>query len=570
MNTPVKASVKVPPSMVPRADGPVVINALSELPFYTSVLSGRTGSHLVLLPAAVESHLVIIETGIKRALVLFNPDSPVPLAPFIAQARGRLIANKFQLDGKDQPCSLSVLEHLTELARSNEVDLEGLEDSNFSQSQAKEIFESWVNAAVREKATDIHVRVTNNVAQVHLRVDGDLEPLRDGQNGIYTPLQAERAMAWAYNNASGKGSNSESQFSTTENLYCMIEPREIAGQRVALRYQSIRGWSGTKLVCRLLYVDVDSPTLSYEQLGYARSQIQELKNASNTPSGLIIFSGVTGSGKTTSLKTFIETHPHLEADAFYSLEDPVEYPLKGVHQIPIQRDLIDRQASMAKFSEVIAGLMRADPGCVMMGEIRDSASAMAAQQIVETGHMACATVHAHLISGIVPRLTNDEIGMSREVLTNPNMLTLLVYQALVPKLCTNCRINGSVYSRVYADSEHVYDILSLAEQRFGLTRDRFFFKNPRGCGRCRGRGTTGLTVVSEVYSPDTEWLKLIRESKDYDAMRYFRSKSNGQFDSPDMTGKTVFEHSLYKALMGTVDLRVCERFDSFHRFEVLS
>ncbi|HEX4918659.1 MAG TPA: ATPase, T2SS/T4P/T4SS family [Limnobacter sp.] len=545
-----------------------VINSLSELPFYTGLLSGRSASSLVLLPAAIEHHLVVIETGVKRALVLFNPDAPVPLAAFLAQAKGRLIANKYVLEGADKPCSLSVLEHLIELGNATRTDEDGGEEGGFSQSQAQEIFESWVNAAVREKATDIHVRVANNVAQVQLRVDGDLEPLRDGQNGIYTPLQAERAMAWAYNNASGKGSNSESQFSATENLYCMIEPREIGGQRVALRYQSIRGWSGTKLVCRLLYVDVDSPTLSYEQLGYARSQIQDLKNASNTPSGLIIFSGVTGSGKTTSLKTFIETHPALGADAFYSLEDPVEYPLKGVHQIPIQRDLINKQASMAKFSEVIAALMRADPGCVMMGEIRDPASAMAAQQIVETGHMACATVHAHLISGIVPRLTNDEIGMSREVLTNPNILTLVVYQALVPKLCTNCRVNGSIYSRNYSDSEHIYDILGLAEQRFGLSRDRFFFKNPRGCSRCRGRGTVGLTVVAEVLAPDVNWLSLIRQSRDYDAVQYFRSKSDGKFDSPDMTGKTVFEHALYKALLGQVDLRVCERFDSFHRFEI--
>ncbi len=557
------------PEIAPGLDSSRAITSLSGLPLYTSVLSGVSTAFLIILPAAVAHHLVIIETGIKRAVLLFNPESPIPLSPFIAQARGRLIASKYQIEGKDQPCSLSVLEHLSELAKAGAEGLELGEDSGFSQSQAKDVFESWVNAAVREKATDIHVRVANNVAQVHLRVDGDLEPLRDGQNGIYTPLQAERAMAWAYNNASGKGSNSESQFSTTENLYCMIEPREIAGQRVALRYQSIRGWAGTKLVCRLLYVDVDAPTLTYDQLGYAKSQMQELVAASNTPSGLIIFAGVTGSGKTTSLKTFIETHPHLGADAFYSLEDPVEYPLKGVHQIPIQRDLIDKKSSMAKYSEVVAALMRADPGCVMMGEVRDAASAMSAQQIVETGHMACATVHAHLISGIVPRLTNDEIGMSREVLTNPNMLTLLVYQALVPKLCTNCRINGSVYSKVYEDSDYVFQMLDTADKRFGLTRDRFFFKNPRGCGRCRGRGTAGLTVVAEVYSPDSNWLTMIRNAKDYDAMRYFRSKSNHVYDSPDMTGKTVFEHALYKSLMGIVDPRVCERFDSFARFETM-
>src|SRR5690606_30875448 len=144
--------------------------------------------------------------------------------------------------------------------------------------------------------------------------------------------------------------------------------------------------------------------------------------------GFVIFSGITGSGKTTTLKTFIETHPANAKAAFYSIEDPVEYPLANVHQINLQRDLIDRVGSAAKYSEVVAALMRADPDGVLMGEIRDPASAIAGQQIVVTGHMAAATVHAHLLSGIVPRLTDEEIGMSRQTVTNPNVLTLLVYQ----------------------------------------------------------------------------------------------------------------------------------------------
>ncbi|MFX8031949.1 ATPase, T2SS/T4P/T4SS family, partial [Acinetobacter baumannii] len=81
-----------------------------------------------------------------------------------------------------------------------------------------------------------------------------------------------------------------------------------------------------------------------------------------------------------------------------------------------------------------------DPDAVFIGEIRDRASASAAQQIVETGHMSMGTVHAHLVSGIIPRLTNDQIGMSRQVLTAPNMLSLLVYQALGPKNCPHCSL----------------------------------------------------------------------------------------------------------------------------------
>ncbi|PQJ26117.1 hypothetical protein BSZ31_15345 [Limnobacter sp. SAORIC-690] len=553
-----------------QAEKSLKVEKLSELPAFSRVLTDGSAGALLKLPAAVEKYVCAIETGVKRAIILYDAEKLAQIRPFISHLRGKLIAEKFTFERPEIGCGGGVIEHLIENSRTKIDNPEGEEDPAVAQSKAKEIFESWVALAVQERATDIHVQVVNNIAEVKLRVDGELEFLRDQQGGVYTPLQAERAVAWAYNNASGKGSNSNSQFSVGENLYCMIAAREVGGKRVAMRYQSMRGWAGIKVVCRLLYVDIDAPTLSYEQLGYAPSHMKQLKSASNTPSGTIIFAGVTGSGKTTTLKTFIETHPGNGTDAFYSIEDPVEYPLRGVHQIPIQRDLLDRKGSAAKYAEVVAGLMRADPGCVLMGEIRDPATAISAQQIVETGHMACGTVHAHLISGIVPRLTNEEIGMSRDVLTNPNILTLLVYQALVPKLCPHCKIGGRLYQQGMPDSEHVLEILDTLENRYGLERDLFYFKKQGGCPKCKHRGTAGLSVVAEILTPDRKWLNLIRQGKDYEAMMYYRSKSDGNFKSENMDGKTVFEHTLFKALQGDVDPRHCERFDSFDRFEIMN
>ena len=552
------------------ADASLRVEKLSELPPFSRLLTDGGPNAVLRLPSAIEKHLCAIETGVKRAIILFDVDKQALVRPFISQLRGKLIAEKFTFERSEIPCAVQVIEQLVEDARTDQDIQDKGEDHGISQSKAREIFESWVALAVQEKATDIHVQVVNNIAEVKLRVDGELEFIRDQQGGVYTPLQAERAVAWAYNNASGKGSNSNSQFSTGENLYCMIAAREVGGKRVAMRYQSIKGWAGIKVVCRLLYVDIDAPTLTYEQLGYAQSHIKQLKSASNTPSGTIIFAGVTGSGKTTTLKTFIETHPDNGRDAFYSIEDPVEYPLRGVHQIPIQRDLLDRKGSQAKYAEVVAGLMRADPSCVLMGEIRDPATAISAQQIVETGHMACGTVHAHLVSGIVPRLTNEEIGMNRDVLTNPNILTLLVYQALVPKLCPHCKINANQFQPSMSDAEHVFEVLDNLEQRFNLSRENFFFKRIGGCTKCKKRGTAGLTVVAEILTPDRSWLNLIRGSMDYEAMMYYRSKSDGSFTTPDMNGKTVFEHALYKSFTGLIDPRNCERFDSFERFEILN
>lgn len=545
-----------------------ILTSLSSLPKYTNILSAGDSRSIISIPQDLERYVCILEVGVKKAVIVYDPSRLRDTKRHIAMSRSKLLANSYKIEAKEIKIKSDLIVQILEHHRQSVGAETNLTSNNSVASKSKQLFESWVFRAVEENATDIHIQVINNSAEVKLRVDGELEFVRDENNGVYTPTQVEKAIAWAYNNASEKKSNSNSTFVTTDNLYTMIEPRDILGKRVALRFQSIRGYAGVKTVCRLLYVDIDAPTKSYEQLGYAKTHIGQLQQAANTSAGMIIFAGVTGSGKTTSLKTFIETHPSNGTDAFYSVEDPVEYPLRGVHQIPIQRDLLDRAGSAAKYGEVVSALMRSDPGGVLTGEIRDKATAMAAQQIVETGHMAAGTLHAHLVSGIIPRLTNDEIGMSRDVLTNPNVLSLLAYQALVPKLCPSCRVNGLDYEGEMEGGPYVHRTLSILEQRFGIPAKKFFFKKPGGCVACNGRGTAGLTVVAEILDPDRNWLDLIRDKKDYEALVYYRSKSDGNFYSDDMTGKTVFEHTLLKAIQGMVDPRQCERFDSLQRFEI--
>jgi type II secretory ATPase GspE/PulE/Tfp pilus assembly ATPase PilB-like protein len=545
---------------------------LKDIPSFSRLLTGSGAQCAYSIPQHLQNHVAAIETGAKRAQILYDPDQLDAVTACMALLRSRLIADQFEIPATSIACTSTVIRQLSDNSDLQFADTPGNAGSIHVESLARDTFEHWLRSAVAENATDIHVQVIHNIAEVKLRVDGALEPLRDNTGGIYPPGLAERAVAWAYNNASGKGSNSNSQFSAGENLYCMVAARDVLDKRIALRFQSVRGAAGMKAVCRLLHVDIDMPTLGYAQLGYAKSHIAQLESAAHTPAGFVIFAGVTGSGKTTTLKTFIETHPDNGRDAFYSIEDPVEYPLRGVHQIPIQRDLIDREGSAAKYAEVVAALMRADPGCVLMGEVRDTATARAGQQIVETGHMACATVHAHLLSGIVPRLTNTEIGMNRDVLTNPNMLTLLAYQALVPLLCPHCKLDGDSaikHPAMMADARHIQSLLGTMEKRMRMERKLFYFRNPLGCEHCRQRGTKGLTVVAEILTPDTTWLHLIRQGEDHKAVMHFREQSDRRLHSADMTGKTIFEHTLHKAAQGWVDPRQCERFDSVQRFELL-
>jgi type II secretory ATPase GspE/PulE/Tfp pilus assembly ATPase PilB-like protein len=176
------------------------------------------------------------------------------------------------------------------------------------------------------------------------------------------------------------------------------------------------------------------------------------------------------------------------------------------------------------------------------------------------------TVHAHLISNIIPRLTNDQIGVSRQALTGPNILNLLVYQALVPKVCRCCALPTSTALRIDPDAREIEEVL---RRRFALDTARLRWTRPGGCHACEGRGTQGKTIVAEMLQPDRIWLRHVRDNDDDAALQHFRSAGNRVFESADMTGKTVFEHALYKALQGEIDVRNCEEFDGFERFEIL-
>lgn len=559
-----------------------LIDRLEKVPQHVSLLSAGHAKSLIRLGGRLEGAIVVLETAPQRAAILVDPDLPqAELTDALRLIRNKLNVANYAPDAPIFACRAAVIAALLEEHRARLGDRD--DDEALSRSKARELWDRIIEIGVLHGATDFHFHIVRNQARVQIRVDGELEALPDGQDGLYLASQIQRAVGWAFSNQSQNAANSASLYNKDLNLYTMIKPRTIAGRQISLRYQHLVGAFGPKTVCRVLHTDGDAPTLSFEALGYDASHIQIWRDVARTASGMILIAGTTGSGKTTALKTFIESHPGNGASAFYSLENPIEYPLKGVHQVPFQIDLLDKADSANQYAEVIASLMRSDPDGVLIGEIRDPASAMAAQQLAETGHLAAATVHAHLLSGIIPRLTDAEIGMSRQVLTNPNMLALLAYQALVPRLCKACHIPATDASQLAhvrrssnvgddADADavtaqHIDVILRQLETRFGLAREHFHFKRQGGCPACRGRGTKGLTIVAEMWIPDRQWLDCIRRGDDHAAVRHYRSFADGRVDSGDMRGKTVFEHALYKAYLGQIDPRDCERFDSFLRFQ---
>jgi len=425
-----------------------------------------------------------------------------------------------------------------------------------------QLFERWIGLAVPTGATDLHIEVCRNVGIVRIRVDGRIEPLPDGQGGRYSRKEVVDAIAAGYN--STRKGNNVSQYAADQFVDCMID-LDLPGTAGQLRYQNVKGRLGPKTVVRILRTG-DENRIRFDAAGYAPSHQRLLRLAGRAGKGIVLLSGVTSSGKSTSLKSFIETLPGLEHKAIYTVEDPIEYEIAGAHQIEVLRDIANDDETRRRYAEVMRALMRSDPDGVMLGEIRDKLTALFALQIAETGHLAMGTVHAHLISNIIPRLTNDQIGVSRQALTGPNILNLLVYQALVPRLCRCCALPTSMALRVDPDAREIDEVL---RRRFGLSTAGLRWVRPEGCAACQGRGTFGKTIVAEMLQPDRTWLRHVRNNDDDAALQHFRSFSDRRLDSADMTGKTVFEHALHKALQGEIDVRNCEEFDGFERFEIL-
>jgi type II secretory ATPase GspE/PulE/Tfp pilus assembly ATPase PilB-like protein len=532
-----------------------VLAHFHQLPPYQALLT--VGAQAVYqLPPVLHEKLVAIDCGARQARLV---RAAMPVAEAVAldgtakAVKGALRARGYAIGGElvAQP------QVLREILRNA-----GASDKGGAKGGPMQLFERWIAMAVPTGATDLHIEVRRNVALLRIRVDGRMESLPDGQGGRYSRQEAVDAIAAGYN--STRKGNNVSQYAADQFVDCMIDI-DLPGTSGQLRYQNVKGRLGPKTVVRILRTGDDN-RIRFDVAGYAPSHLRLLRLAGRAGKGIVLLSGVTSSGKSTSLKSFIETLPGLDQKAIYTVEDPIEYEISGAHQIEVLRDIANDEETRRRYAEVMRALMRSDPDGVMLGEIRDKLTALFALQIAETGHLAMGTVHAHLISNIIPRLTNDQIGVSRQALTGPNILNLLVYQALVPRLCRCCALPTSMAIRLDPDAREIEEVL---RRRFGVATARLRWTRPEGCAACQGRGTHGKTIVAEMLQPDRLWLRHVRNNDDDAALQHFRSFGNRQFDSADMTGKTVFEHALYKALQGEIDVRNCEEFDGFERFEIL-
>lgn len=568
-----QAPVHAPSTSLPAVTR--VINTLAEFPRREEVLSGPQASSPGLqVPATLQDHVLVVKTDATRAVLVYDPAHTARVKSYFAPLRSATIAQGLIMDGVPLLASSAVLRdvRLAAEAAKAKSSLAG------ASSSGANLFRQWVETANAAGATDVHLGIIDGGrGQVSMRVDGELEPIAATGEGVYTDRDVRNAMKAAFENMADLHSNNDGTFSDAKSMSCMIDSR-LGLPNIRLRFSSQRGFFGPKVVCRILHSELDMPAMPFTHMGLAPSQVELLHRAQRLESGAIVQTGVTGSGKTTAAKTFIETHPKNGLSAMYAVADPIEYLLRNVHQIYVQRDLItlETQGKKDPYSEVIESLMRMDPDLIDVGEVRDQISARAVANVAKSGHVSLCTLHTDSMGGIVNRLTDPKLGLSRQELTSSKVLGFLSYQALIPKLCQCALDQVSVEQWHHAHQQsheavYIASLIQTLHDKFKLPAEAFRYRNPEGCLHCRQRGTRGLTMVAEMMMPDDQWLDIAATGNDRAAMRYWRETySNRQIDSPDMNGKLVVEHTVYKALMGQVDPRNIERFGPLDQLEVIA
>ncbi|CAG9255257.1 putative T2SP_E domain-containing protein [Paraburkholderia unamae] len=423
------------------------------------------------------------------------------------------------------------------------------------QSQSSTTFLDMAERGVREKASDLHVEISeeDNRAELRYRIDGELATL----DTIQPSSRATDAVMYAYTKLAEKTSRSEPSFNKRLSQSCNI-PIVIDGRHFTLRWASQPRVGGFEVILRFLETGVDGKVPTLAELGYEPGQ-DRLVNLLIRSKGALIVGGDTGSGKSTTLRTAQTLIPDRDKKKIIFIEDPNEYRKKGTTEISIQRTA---SGTGDPFLAAMRTAMRMDPDVVVPGEIRDSAGAELFEYMIDSGHKGMTTTHASGGFPVIRKLTSGKIGMSRDVLGSRNFLAGIIFQDLVAKLCS-CALPA----RGNLDSETA----SLLEGKYGLDLGRVRVVRPGGCPACSGKGVLGRTVLAEVIQMTHEMRALIREGHDSQAEEMYRRARRTAFDDPDMTGKTIFEHGLYKVASGIVDPHTManELDETFELYEVM-
>lgn len=404
-------------------------------------------------------------------------------------------------------------------------------DHTEMQVAAKEL----IVRACRERASDIHIRVQKSSAVTYFRIHNELVRIGEQPRDY-----GERLLATLY---SAMASVADNTYKPTERQDASIGDRDKLPERLfGVRIATAPTSEGSLMVLRLLYNDAGESN-DLMQLGFTEQQAADLAFMRQQPDGMNIISGPTGSGKSTTLQRVLSELIRETAGGSHviTVEDPIEYPIAGAVQTPVT-NASGEEARATVFSAAITNAMRLDPDVIMIGEVRDRASAQCALRASMTGHQVWTTVHANGAIAVMDRLL--DLGLPLAMLADETILTGLISQRLVKLMCPHCKL------RLTEVADDIDPALLERVKRAVGSRFAEVCMAGNGCSHCVGRATIGRSVVAEVIRTDARFFALLRDQGKAAASDYWRRA---------LEGRTMVDHAIEKVAQGLVDPRMAER-----------
>ncbi len=349
----------------------------------------------------------------------------------------------------------------------------------------------FVNAlfvqAMKQRATDIHIETYEKEGIVRFRVDGVLKEFTKIKKGMVTSIINRIKVI--------------SNLDIAENRVPQDGRTKItiAQKQIDIRVSILPTYYGEKSVMRLLMKSDTIPNLA--DLGFNQNTTARLKSLLKHSYGMVLITGPTGSGKSTTLHSFLKNVDHKEKN-IVTVENPVEYNAFGINQVQVNEKV------GLTFAESLRSILRQDPDVILVGEIRDTETARIAVQAAMTGHLLLSTLHTNNSAGAVARLVDMGID---SFLVSSTILGVLA-QRLVRVLCPHCKEQKS------PDSEDI--------EYFNLPRGTKVYE-PKGCKECTNSGFIGRKAIGEMILADDGLKEVIKKHADEHSIKEYLKNDSG-------------------------------------------
>lgn len=446
------------------------------------------------------------DSYLKKALFLAL-DRPIKLLlgtdGDIARALERMLAQDESNDAEDDGVDLfsgqsddEFIEHLRDLA---------------SEAPVIRLVNEIIHRALDLSASDIHIEPFEDGLHLRYRVDGVLQDVPDAPSASLAPAIASRIKLLSQMNIAERRLPQDGRIMT-----------RVKGHELDLRVSTVPTVHGESIVMRVL--DRESIRLSLSDMGFSQDTLERYQQLLGRPHGVLLVTGPTGSGKTTTLYASLASIESNDSKII-TVEDPVEYQLPGVNQIQVQPQI------ELSFARALRAILRQDPDIIMIGEMRDGETARIGVQSALTGHLVLSTLHTNTAAGAITRL--EDMGIERYLINSA--VNGVLAQRLLRTLCKHCKTpvvlapeESSAYgiTRFFAGTEH-----------------RVF--QAHGCEHCLQTGYKGRTAIHELFFLDKTLRQLIQSGADSGQL-HAAAREQGMI--------TLYEDGLRKVVEGKTSL----------------